>query len=122
MENSYRAHPRQTLYATSPGARAVIAPGPPTDFQTVDDFEFYRVGTTSYRISVSTIEHKPYISISHWWFNTAQAAWFPSRKQIFLPKSAWFGLLEQADRASEAIQPLHDPNEQGLSNHQNCLF
>ena len=124
MEN-YRARsylPRQHQFAAQGRSTGPLAPAPPTDFQTIDDFEFYRVGTTSYRLSVSTIERNPYVSVSHWWFNTAQAAWFPSRKQIFLPKAARFGLLEQADRASRVIQPIPEPIQQGLSDHQNCLF
>lgn len=94
----------------SSGGPSSLRPGaPPTEWQTYEDVEFYRVGTSSYRVSVATIERAPYVSISHWWFNHAQAAWFPSRKQIFLPKSAWFGLLEQADQVSQVIQPLAEP-------------
>lgn len=92
------------------GGPTSLRPGaPPTEWQTFEDIEFYRAGTTSYRVSVATIERAPYVSISHWWFNHAQAAWFPSRKQIFLPKSAWFGLLEQADQVSQVIQPIAEP-------------
>ena len=82
---------------------------PPVNFQTHDDIEFYRVGTSSYRATVNTIERAPYVSISHWWFNRAQATWFPSRKQIFLPKQAWRGLVEQRDRISQVIEPLVEP-------------
>ena len=84
-------------------------PGPQTAFQTFDDFEFYRLGTTSYRLSVSTIEGTPYVAISHWWFNQAQASWFPSRKQIFLPKAAWFNLLSHSDRPSTVIRTFPEP-------------
>jgi len=83
-------------------------PGPQTTFQTFDDFEFYRAGTTSYRVSVNTIEQIPYVAISHWWFNQAQATWFPSRKQIFLPKAAWLNLISQADRPSQVIRTFGD--------------
>ena len=114
--------PRQSQYGAQARSTGPLPAAPPTDFQTIDDFEFYRVGTTSYRLSVNTIERNPYVSVSHWWFNTAQAAWFPSRKQIFLPKAAWFGLLEQADRASQVIQPIPEPSPPGLSDHQNCFL
>ena len=104
--------PRQSQFGAQGRSPGPLAPAPPTDFQSIDDFEFYRVGTTLYRLSVKTIERNPYVSVSQWWFNTSQAAWFPSRKQIFIPKAAWFGLLEQADRASQVIQPITEPNAQ----------
>ena len=93
MENfpSRSYQPRQPLYGAQGRSTGPLPPAPATDFQTIDDFEFYRVGTSSSRLSVNTIERNPYISVSHWWLNTAQAAWFPSRKQIFLPKTARFG-------------------------------
>ena len=87
-------------------------PPPQTDFVTVEDLEFYRSGWTSYRLTVNTIERNPYVAISHWFFNRQQAAWFPTRKQIFLPKTAWFGLLEQADRISRSVDSIPDFEEQ----------
>ena len=87
-------------------------PAPHTDFVTVKDLEFYRAGWTSYRLTVNTIERNPYVAISHWFFNRQQAAWFPTRKQIFLPKAAWFGLLEQADRISSSVEAIPDFEEQ----------
>lgn len=58
---------------------------------------------------MNTIEKIPYVSICHWWFNRAAATWFPSRKQIFLPKSAWFGLLDQSERVSSVVGPIPEP-------------
>ena len=89
-------------------SRGPQAPPPQTEFLSHEDFEFYRLSNTSYRLSVLTIESQPYVGISHWWFNRTAAQWFPSRKQIFLPKSAWFGLLEQAERATSALEPLKE--------------
>ena len=71
---SRSSQPRQPQFAAQ--ARSTepqgTAPGP--HFQTIDDFEFYRLGTTSYRLSGKTIECNPYVSVAHWWFNPAQAA------------------------------------------------
>ena len=94
---------------TTSSARNSSLPPPPVNFQTHDDFEFFRVGNSSYRATVNTIELNPHVSISHWWFNQAQASWYPSRKQIFLPKQAWLGLFEQGDRITQAIEPLVEP-------------
>ena len=87
-------------------------PPPHTDFVTVEDLEFYRAGWTSYRLTVNTIERNPYVAISHWFFNRQQATWFPTRKQIFLPKAAWFRLLDQADRISKSVDTIPDFEEQ----------
>ena len=78
-------------------------PPPQTDFDIVEDLEFYRAGWTSYRLTVNTIERNPYVAISHWFVNRQQAACIPTRKQIFLPKAAWYGVLEQADRISRRV-------------------
>ena len=41
-------------------------------------------------------------------------------KQIILTKAAFLGLFEQADRASQAIQPSPQLNQPCLSDDQNC--
>ena len=79
---------------------------PATQFETHEDIEFARIENSSYRISALTIEQEPYVAVAHWWFNKEQATWYPSRKQIYLPKAAWFGLLGAIDRISEVIEPI----------------
>ena len=109
-------NPQQTSknLSTSGNSTAKNYPLPPphTEFVTVEDLEFYRAGWTSYRMTVNTIERNPYVAISHWFFNRQQASWFPTRKQIFLPNAAWFGLLEQADRISRSVDTIPDLEEQ----------
>ena len=60
------------------------------------------------------------MAISDLWFNRAQATWFPSKKQIFLPKDAWFCLIEQSENISKTILPIKDPEassfQEGESN------
>ena len=91
-----------------------LLPQPRTEFITHEDLEFFRLGSTSYRVAVNTIEGHPYVAISHWWFNRAQATWFPSKKQIFLPKDAWFGLIEQSENISKTILPIEDPEASSI--------
>ena len=82
---------------------------PPTaDFSTHEDFEFFRSGNTAYRLSVLTINQIAYVGISHWWFNKAAAQWYPSKKQLFIPKCAWYPLLDNAERATAALNELPD--------------
>ena len=95
------AAPRLSFPGGTPG-------GPPVVFHSHEDFEFYRVDNSSYRATIYEVEKSPYVAISHWWFNRAHAAWYPSRKQIFLPKQAWLSLLEHKDRISQAILPLQE--------------
>ena len=52
------------------------------------------------------------MAISHWFFNPHQAAWFPTKKQIFLPKAAWFGLIENADRISDRVDTIPDREQE----------
>lgn len=93
-------------------------PRAPIDTETHEDFEFCRIGCSSYRATVTTIERLPYVSISHWWLNKVYASWNPTRKQIFLPKQAWPAFLEQRDRITQAIGRLAEPP----SKHQIICF
>ena len=86
---------------------------PPTQWVTHEDREIIRVGGSQYRVSVNSIEHIPYVCLSHWWFNKSQATWFPSRKQIFLPKSAWLALVEHSAAITQIISPLNEPEDPG---------
>ena len=96
--------------ATQAGAasHSTMPRGPPVVFHAHQDFEFFRADNSSYRATIYEVEKTPYVAISHWWFNRAHAAWYPSRKQIFLPKQAWLGLLAQKERISQVILPLED--------------
>ena len=85
---SHSNRPRQPQFGVKGRSTRPNAPAPPILFQKIEDFEFYHVGTTSYSLSVNTIERNPYVFVSDCWLSTAQAAWFPSMKQIFLQKAA----------------------------------
>ena len=103
---------KSTIRHSSPSAQNFPLPTPLVDFVTVEDLEFYRAGSTSYRFPVKTIEGNAYVAISHWFFNRQQAAWFPTKKQIFLPKAAWFGLIENADRISDCVDTIPDREQE----------
>ena len=84
-------------------------PAPPAaEFKTHEEFEFYRIGNSSYRATVNTIENIPYVCLSNWWFNRATSQWCPSRKQISIPKSAWLALRDIVELITLAIKPFSE--------------
>ena len=106
--------PRFVSYPQQQQQQQSILRPPVTQFQTFEEIEFCRPDpSSSFRVTVNSVENEPYVSIAHWWFNRSQGAWYPSRKQVFLPKAAWFGLLEASERISEVIEPM-----QGLDTQQ----
>ena len=109
-----REQQQQPKYYSQQQQQQSILRPPPTQFQTFEEIEFCRPDpASSFRVTVNTVEGEPYACIAHWWFNRSQGAWYQSRKQIFLPKAAWFGPLEASERISEVIEPL-----QGLDTQQ----
>ena len=90
-----------------PKKSTILSP-PQTQFVTHEDLEFYRIGNSSYRAAINTIERSPYVTLSHWFFNPGYAEWFPTRKQVFLPKLAWLALLEKAEQLTSVIEPIQD--------------
>ena len=123
QQQRFIAHPRQQPQQQQQ-TQSFLRP-PPTQFQTFEEIEFCRPDpSSSFRVTVNSVENEPYVSIAHWWFNRSQGAWYPSRKQVFLPKAAWFGLLEASERISEVIEPLEglDGQQQGTSALTVSLF
>ena len=94
---------------------------PPTvQIQTYEEIEFARPDpASSYRVTVNTMEGDPYVGISNWWFNRSQGTWCPSKKQVFLPKAAWFGLMEASEQISAVIEPLEGSSDMEFFS---CLF
>ena len=86
-------------------------PKPPASFRVVKEFEFFQAESNTFRADITVVENTPYVAISSWWFNRQSACWLPTRKQIFLPKAAWFGLVQHAPEISEEIGQIGDAGE-----------
>ena len=118
---AYSREQQQRSYS-QPQQQSILRP-PATQFQTFEEIEFCRPDpASSFRVTVNTVEGEPYACIAHWWFNRSQGAWYPSRKQIYLPKAAWFGLLEASARISEVIEPLQGLEGQSGSSRIRLFF
>ena len=69
-------------------------PGPPVSiWETYEELEFHREANTSYRLCFCSVNDAPYVSIAHWFFNSQQAKWFPTKSQIYLPAEIYLELL-----------------------------
>lgn len=95
--------------APSTSAGRTILPTPPATFFVVKEFEIYQEESNTFRADITVVENTPYVALSSWWFNRMSGAWLPTRKQIFLPKAAWFGLVRQVQAISDEISPIPDP-------------
>lgn len=97
-------------------------PPPSTEIITHLDLELFRVDQNSYHLTVNTVEGETYIGIATWWWNKAILTWLPTKKQVFLPKAAWFGLLRQEDRIASALAAVDPGINQNMNNFLICII
>ena len=90
-----------------------LLPKPPASFHVVKEFEFYQEASNTFRADITVVENTPYVALSSWWLNRMSGAWLPTRKQIFLPKTAWFGLVQRVKEITDEITPIPDPGFRG---------
>lgn len=79
------------------------------DFHKIHEVQFFRLNNSSYRATVVVVEGRPYVQLSLWYFNLAEANWCPTKKQLFLPKVAWGAFIRQVEELSRILEPLNDP-------------
>ena len=114
--------PRQSQFGAQGRSTGPLAPVPTTDFQSIEDFEFYRVGTTSYRISVTpskAIHTSPYLvggSILRRPLGSLQGSRFSFQKLLGL--ACWNRPIAQV----KLLNLFRSQTHKDLSHHQNCLF
>lgn len=88
--------------------------GPPKPiWKYFQDLEFYKDSSSSWRLCVCTIDDKPFVCISHWFWSKASAQWMPSRRQINLQKEVFLNLQEKIGQVTNSLKNLEEPNAKG---------
>ena len=64
-------------------------------FENLMSFTFFELGSNSYRVQVTEINGKPYVSLSKWFQSRKDNLWYPGKAPFFLPLDAWQGLVPQ---------------------------
>ena len=88
-------------------------------FENLMSFTFYNAGSNSYRVQVTEINGKPYVSMSKWFQSKKDNLWYPGKAPFFLPLDAWKCLLPQISGISKRVNACL-----GLSgiSHSNYFF
>ena len=70
-------------------------------FENLMSFTFYDAGSNSYRVQVTEINGKPYVSSSKLFQSKKDNLWYPGKAPFFLPLDAWQGLVPQISGISK---------------------
>ena len=61
-------------------------------FENLMSFTFSELASNSFRVQVTKINGKPYVSFSKWFKSRKDDCWYPGKAPFFLPLDAWLGL------------------------------
>ena len=83
-------------------------PPPKPVWKYFKDLEICREDNGSWRACVCSIDEKPFVCISRWYWGKSAEQWFPSSRQINLPKKVFLQMIEKMDELSDAIEEVPD--------------
>ena len=72
-------------------------------FENLMSFAFFEPDSNSYRVQVTKINGKPYVSLSKWFKSRKDNLWYPGKAPFFLPLDAWQGLVPNMSRISKRV-------------------
>lgn len=112
--NNQQQQQQQTFQTQYPPPRTYptegnfIGPlGPPKpQWKYFQDLEFHNDSSSSWRLCVCTIDDKPFVCISHWFWSKASAQWLPSRRQINLQKDVFLHLVEKINQVTDSLNNI----------------
>ena len=74
-----------------------------TKFENRMSYGFFDSDSKSYRVQVTLINGKPYVSLSKWFQSRKDNLWYPGKAPFFLPLDAWKGLVPQMSGISKRV-------------------
>ena len=72
-------------------------------FQPIKTLEFFQSEQTSYRLQVVKINSKAYVGFGKFFFNARNQKWEPTKKQVFVPRSAWAAIQPFVEQVTSLL-------------------